>query len=109
MHICGKTNPIWGKMIDTGITAISVDNCEDMGELNEKFGDKVCIVGNVDPIGIIMQGTTEGIYEATKECIGKSKSASAGFILASGCDIGIGTTPQKIHDFINGARIFGRF
>lgn len=108
MHICGKTKGIWGDMVETGITALSLDNCDDIGELREAYGERVAVVGNVDPVGVIMQGTTEEIYEAVRICIEKAAGSPKGFILASGCDIPIGTEPQRIHDFMNGARIFGR-
>ncbi len=108
MHICGKTKGIWQDMIETGITALSLDNCEDMGELREGFGDQVAVVGNVDPVQVIMQGTREDIHEAVRICVNKGAGSPKGFILASGCDIPIGTDPQRIHDFIDGARIHGR-
>lgn len=108
MHICGRSKGIWGDMVDTGITALSLDNCDDIGQLREAYGDKVAVVGNVDPVGVIMQGTTEEIHEAVRICVEKAAGSPKGFILASGCDIPIGTDPQKIHDFINGTRLHGR-
>lgn len=108
MHICGKTKGIWKHMVDTGISALSLDNGDDIGELREEVGDKVTIVGNIDPVNVIMKGSTEQIYEAVKICTEKAMGSPKGFILASGCDIPIGTDPERIHDFINAARIFGR-
>lgn len=108
MHICGKTKGIWTDMVDTGITALSLDNCDDIGELKEAVGDRVTLVGNVDPVEVIMKGTKEQIEMAVLECIEKTKDSPNGFILASGCDIPIGTDPQKVHDFINAARKYGR-
>lgn len=108
IHICGKTKNIWSHMVATGVTAISLDNGDDIGELRDAHGHEITLVGNVDPVGVIMKGTTEEIYAAVSTCIEKAKGSPQGFILASGCDIPIGTDPQKIHDFINGARIYGR-
>jgi uroporphyrinogen decarboxylase len=108
MHICGKTKGIWKDMVDTGITGLSLDNCDDIEELKEAEGHRVMIIGNVDPVGVIMNGSKENIEQEVKKCIDKAKDSKNGFILASGCDIPIGTNPQKIHDFINAARIYGR-
>lgn len=108
MHICGKTEKIWSHMVSTGITALSLDNGDDMELLKKAHGHEVTIVGNVDPVNVIMMGSQSDIYEAVEKCINKSKDSPNGFILASGCDIPIGTEPQKIHDFLNAARIYGR-
>jgi len=108
MHICGRTQKIWGDMVETGITALSLDNGDDIGELRKAYGDKVTVVGNVDPVGVIMQGTQEDIYEAVRICVEKAKGSPNGFILASGCDIPIGTDPRNVQAFIDGARIYGQ-
>jgi uroporphyrinogen decarboxylase len=108
IHICGKTQKIWSSMVATGVTAISLDNGDDIGELRRAHGHEVALVGNVDPVNVIMKGSTAQIYSAVESCIEKAKGSPNGFILASGCDIPIGTDPQKIHDFINGARLYGR-
>lgn len=108
IHICGKTKNIWSHMVATGVTAISLDNGDDIGELKAAHGHEVTLIGNVDPVGVIMKGSTDDIYQAVQTCISKATDSPNGFILASGCDIPIGTDPQKIHDFINGARLYGR-
>ena len=108
LHICGRTKKIWGDMVDIGIENLSLDNIEDIGELKEQFGDKVCLIGNVDPVETIMRGTIEEIYEAGKICIGKAYDSPKGFILSSGCDIPIGTHPDKIKALMDSARIYGR-
>ena len=107
LHICGRTKNIWGDMVDIGIGNLSLDNIEDLGELKEQFGDKVCLIGNVDPVEIIMRGTIEEIYEAGKVCIQKAYGSPKGFILSSGCDIPIGTHPDKIKALMDSARIYG--
>lgn len=108
MHICGKTKGIWTDMVDTGITALSLDNCDDIEELKLEVGHRVTLVGNVDPVSVIMKGSKELIEKEVKICIEKSKNSPNGFILASGCDIPIGTNPEQVHHFLNAARLFGR-
>jgi uroporphyrinogen decarboxylase len=107
LHICGKTKNIWADMVDIGIGNLSLDNIEDIGQLKEEFGNKVCLIGNVDPVGTIMRGTIEEIYNASKVCIQKAYGSPKGFILSSGCDIPIGTHPDKIKALMDSARIYG--
>lgn len=107
LHICGKTKKIWADMVEVGIANLSLDNIEDIGELRKQFGDKVCLIGNVDPVETIMRGTIEEIYNAGRECILKAAGSPKGFVLSSGCDIPIGTHPDKIKALMDSARIYG--
>lgn len=108
LHICGKTKKIWKDMVEVGIANLSLDNIEDIGELKEQFGDRVCLIGNVDPVETIMCGTIEDIYNAGKKCIDKAYDSPKGFILSSGCDIPVGTHPDKIIALMDCARIYGQ-
>ncbi len=96
LHICGKTKSIWPKLADMNISTFSVDNCEDMGELKEAMGDKVCIVGNIDPVSIIRNGTIEDVYASVKSCIEKAADSPNGYMVGSGCDIPSGAPIENI-------------
>ncbi|WP_250859766.1 uroporphyrinogen decarboxylase family protein [Oceanirhabdus seepicola] len=109
LHICGRTKKIWADMVDIGIGNLSLDNIDDIGELKEQFGDKVCLIGNVDPVEIIMRGSREEIYAAAKECIRKAHDNPKGYVLSTGCDVPIGTDPDKIIALMDAARIYGRW
>jgi len=108
LHICGRTKKIWADMVDIGIGNLSLDNIDDIGELKEQFGDKVCLIGNVDPVERIMRGSREDIYAAAKECIRKAHDNPKGYVLSTGCDVPIGTNPDKILALMDAARIYGR-
>lgn len=109
LHICGKTKKVWGHMVDIGIANLSLDNIDDIGELKDAYGDKVCLIGNVDPVETIMRGTKEDIYNEARECIRKAHDSKKGFILSTGCDVPIGTDPEKIIALMDAARIFGAY
>lgn len=109
LHICGKSKKIWSDMVDIGIGNLSLDNAEDIGELKNEFGYKVCLIGNVDPVNTIMLGDREDIYIAARECIRKAYDSPKGYILSTGCDVPIGTDPDKILALMDAARIFGTY
>lgn len=109
LHICGKTKKIWGHMVDVGIANLSLDNVDDIGELKKAYGDKVRLIGNVDPVDTIMRGSIEDIYEAARVCISKAYDSPKGFILSTGCDVPIGTDPNKIIALMDAARIYGTY
>jgi uroporphyrinogen-III decarboxylase len=78
------------------LSAFSVDNCEDIGELKKVVGDKMCIVGNIDPVSIVRNGSFEDVYKSVKECIQKASDSPNGYIVATGCDIPTGASIENI-------------
>ncbi len=57
LHICGKTNDIVPFMVESGATAISVDQKNDVAETRAKLGPKALIFGNYDPYNVLVAGT----------------------------------------------------
>lgn len=108
LHICGKTEKVWKDMVETGIANLSLDNEDDLEKLKKLHGNDVCIIGNVDPVKTILMGTKEEIFLETKKCIEKGKNSPKGHILATGCDVPIGTPIENIQNFVDAARYYGR-
>ncbi|EET85329.1 Uroporphyrinogen decarboxylase (URO-D) [Clostridium carboxidivorans P7] len=104
LHICGKTKGIWNDLRDLNISAFSVDNCEDIGEVKNALGDKVCLVGNIDPVSIIRNGTVEDVYREVKSCIEKAADSPNGYIVGSGCDIPGGAPIENIKAVIEATK-----
>lgn len=104
LHICGKTRKIWDRLGNMNISAFSVDNCEDIGELKKVLGDKVCIIGNVDPVSIIRNGTVEDVYREVKSSIEKASDSKNGYIVGSGCDIPGGAPIENIKAIVEATK-----
>ncbi|MCR1933197.1 uroporphyrinogen decarboxylase family protein [Clostridium tepidum] len=104
LHICGKTKHIWSNIGNMNISTFSVDNCEDIGELKAALGNKVCIVGNVDPVSVIRNGTLKDVYDAVKLCIEKAADSPKGYVVGSGCDIPAGAPVENIKAIIEATK-----
>lgn len=107
LHICGKTKPNWTAMRDADFDIWSLD-AVDMGEAKEAVGDRVCLVGNVNPANLLKNKPEEIDAEAKIVCE-KAMGSPRGFILGSGCEVPIGTPPENVDSLINAARKYGRF
>lgn len=88
-HICGEQNlnlPYYAEIPfgDPGIASFGHE--VDLPKAIEYLGDKCIIVGNVEP-SILLTGTPDEVYQISKACIEKAKSAPRGFILGSGCEL----------------------
>ena len=106
LHMCGKTYRIWEYLVKYKLNEISLDNIVDLGLAAQELGESVPIAGNVDPVGVILQGTKEEIQEAVYECIRKGEKSRKGYTLTTGCDIPETTDAEKIDYFMAAARTY---
>ena len=109
LHICGTTKKHWSEIKKLNLSALSLDNIDDIKEACEVLGDKFCIIGNVDPVNVILNGTRESIHVAVKECIDKAYDNPRGFVLATGCDIPINASPKNVKYFMDAAKKYSKF
>ena len=107
-HICGNTTKIVEPMVDTGIDMLSLDGQVDMALAKEKVGERVCIVGNVDPIDVMLNGTFDDVDAAVRRCFVQAQDSPSGFILATGCDIPNMAPVENVFRFMEAARKYGR-
>ena len=107
LHICGKTSPLWDEIATLPVASFSVDNCESLADAKEQLGDKFALVGNVDPVDVMMLGTPDDVIEACKKCIRDGSESPLGYNLGTGCQVPIGTPRQNFEAFVYAARIYG--
>ena len=108
-HICGNTTSIIEPMVDTGVDLLSLDNLVDMETAKEKVGDRICLVGNVDPMKVMTEGAPDDVDSAVKECFRKAFDSPSGFILATGCDIPYDGSLENLDQFMASGRKYGRW
>ncbi|MEM3407869.1 MAG: uroporphyrinogen decarboxylase family protein [Candidatus Aenigmatarchaeota archaeon] len=95
------------------IPKIGID-CWHLGEnidlLNTKkiIGDKICLIGNIDPINIMLRGDPEKVDEACKDAI-KKAAHNGGYILAPGGGFVANTPPENIDAMIKAAEKYGKY
>jgi [methyl-Co(III) methylamine-specific corrinoid protein]:coenzyme M methyltransferase len=68
LHICGNTTNGLGIMDKTGVNGISVDQKVDIKTATGNVKDAI-IVGNLDPVAVLWNGTPEEIEEASKKVL----------------------------------------
>lgn len=108
-HICGDTSKITRDMVETGCDMMSVDNIVSMEEVKREVGDRVPILGNVDPVGVLLMGSREEIHRKVKEVIRQAWDSPKGYILASGCDITQNVPVESVDAFMEAARKYGKY
>ncbi len=105
LHICGNTDIILEKMLETGADAFELDFKTDIHKIHDLYKDKVTLIGNIDPSGVIALGTAEKVKAKTLELLELYQDSNY-FILNAGCAIPASTPPENIFAMIETARDF---
>lgn len=106
-HICGNTNRITEDMLDTGCDILSVDTLVKLTDARKIAGPRVPIIGNVDPIDVMLLGSETDVYRNVEQNIRDCWGAENGYILSTGCDIPNNAPLENIYAFMEAARVFG--
>lgn len=104
LHICGDTLKILPAMLETGADVFSLDQAVDLEKVSQILGGEAAILGNVDPVNILRDGSSEEIERAVREVVSQVGNHPGGFILGPGCDIPYDTPEDNLHLFLK----FGR-
>jgi len=110
-HTDGNIWPIYDILIDAGIDALHpIDPMAgmDIGEAKAKFGDRVCLMGNVSCAYTLSDGTIDEVRQETKEVIRKA-GKGGGLICMSSNSIHSGVKPENYVAFVKAIREYGRY
>ena len=72
-----------------------------MSEGREKMGPEQVLLGNIDPVRVLKDGTPESVYEAVGEC---HRQAGERFIVGAGCEVPRETPPANLRAMVRYAR-----
>ena len=110
-HSDGNIWSLFDMIVATGVNGIHPIDPEsgmDIGEVKAKYGDKVCLVGNIDCGFLLCGGTVEEVRQAVKECIRKA-GVGGGFICTSSNTIISGTKPENYVAMVKAIKEYGRY
>lgn len=86
-HNCGgAVLRLIDPIVSCGAAAYHFGNAIDIKAALEKMPADVVVMGNIDPVGQLTEGTAEGVYAATKALL-EQCSVHKNFVISSGCDI----------------------
>ncbi|MHB1134591.1 MAG: uroporphyrinogen decarboxylase family protein [Chloroflexota bacterium] len=94
LHICGNTTRNLEAMADTGSDVLDLDHAVSVAEAKRRVGGRVCLKGNVDPVGTLLQGTPEQVEAECRAII--AAGGPGGFILSSGCQVPRDTSVENV-------------
>jgi uroporphyrinogen decarboxylase len=99
LHICGKSSHIIEPMCATGVQGISLDSVVDMPSIAPLVPSNVAIIGNLDPVGALLNGTPEEAAVVTKNLL-ESMRHVPNYMFSCGCEVALETPPENIKAMI---------
>ncbi len=106
LHICGNNTKILNEIASTGADIFEVDYKVDLKLCREKLPEKMCIMGNINPV-TLLTGSEAEVERAALDCL-EAAGSGEGFILGTGCEVAIDTPPENMQRMIQTARSYKR-
>jgi len=106
LHVCGLIDPIMEDIIETGISFLSLDAPSSLKRFVDLSAGKIIIEGNV-PTTLFSSGTRQEMESTIRHCIDTAADGS-GYILASGCEIPLDSTEDRVAHFFEYSHQYGR-
>jgi len=93
LHICGNTSKILEGIGRLRCEIVDLDFLVSVADARRAMGPDQVLLGNLDPVRVIRDGTPESIRAALAEC---HRQAGPRYIVGAGCEIPRGTPPQNV-------------
>lgn len=84
LHICGKTRRIFPGMGRLGCEIVDLDWMAPVDEARQKMGPGQVLLGNIDPVKVLRNGTPDSVSAAIAEC---RAQAEGRYIASAGCEV----------------------
>ena len=94
LHICGNTRAILEGMGRLGCEIVDLDWMVPLDEARAAMGPSQVLLGNIDPVGVLRNGTPDAVHAAIAEC---HQRAGARYIVSAGCEVVRDTPLANVH------------
>jgi MtaA/CmuA family methyltransferase len=110
VHICGRSYPLYGALLEVGFGTISIDidpQVDQLKSLMKVAEKKAVVIGNVN--ATLFERATKGEIEAEVTRCLETVSGRSGYILSTSCEIPPMSKPEIVQWFMDAARTLGRY
>jgi uroporphyrinogen decarboxylase len=97
-------------MVQSGFDGIHPiqPQCMDIGEVKAKYGNRICLMGNIDCTYLLPAGTPEQVEQAVKETI-RVAAPGGGYIISSSNTIHPSCKGENYVALVKAARKYGNY
>jgi MtaA/CmuA family methyltransferase len=93
LHICGNTRRSLAGLGRLGCEIVDLDSLSPLNEARQQMPARQVLLGNLNPVTILRNGTSEDVTAAVAEC---HRQAGARFIVGAGCEVPRDTPPENL-------------
>jgi MtaA/CmuA family methyltransferase len=104
LHICGNITAVLEPIGRLGCDIVDLDFMVPVAQARQAMGDQQVLLGNIDPVRVLKNGTPEETAEAIAQCY---RDAGAHYIVGAGCEVPRGTPAENLRaltEFARGVR-----
>jgi MtaA/CmuA family methyltransferase len=84
LHICGRTRKMFPGMGKLGAEIVDLDYVAPLAQAREEMGSEQVLLGNVEPVGVLRNGTPELVRATVEAC---HSDAGRRYIAGAGCEV----------------------
>ncbi len=111
LHSDGNLYKILDMIVNAGIDGlhpIEAGSGMDIFQIKQDYGERICLIGNVDPIELLTHGTPEKVERYVKRLI-QECGPGGGYCLASGHSITYSVTLENFEAMLAAGRKYGKY
>jgi MtaA/CmuA family methyltransferase len=101
LHICGNTRAILAGMGRLGCDIVDLDSMVPLGEARAMMGPRPLLLGNLDPVRVLRNGTPDMIRAAVADC---HRQGGSRYIIGAGCEVPRDTPPDNARALLEYAK-----
>lgn len=112
LYFCGDVMPLLSFIKNLAPAVLAVEESKksfelDVVEIRKELGKKICLFGNLDAVGLLLEGDRSGIEAELKRQM-QCADADGGFVVGTGSPAAYATAPEMVDYFVETARKSGR-
>ena len=110
-HSDGNLWPILDMILDTGVDGINPLEPVagmDIGEVKRKYGDRVCLIGNIDCGELLSWGTPQQVTRTVRDTI-RQAAPGGGYIMSSSNTIHSSVRPENYRAMVAATHRYGTY
>jgi uroporphyrinogen decarboxylase len=109
-HSDGDMWPFMDDLVEIGFDGYHPiqPQCMDIAEVKEKLGDRLCLVGNIDCVEVLVSADHDEVADVVRDTI-RIAAPGGGFILGSSNSIHPGVAVENFLAMVDAGREYGRY
>jgi uroporphyrinogen decarboxylase len=108
IHNCTRSQQVIDLYPDIGARLLQFGPDVDPGFAKEKVGDRMCLLGNLAPTGVLRDGTPQEVEEACRQIIEKA-GLGGGFVLGSSGSVARFTPMENLEAMVKACEKYGTY